>query len=402
MSTAPDLNKQLADLRSQMDELVQKQTDSSRDLVNQKMQAFGRMAGSIAHDLNNSLLLVIGNCDFLLERVQRSGAMYNYITEIKMASEQAVGLARRLMSFSTQRVFQPVVTNANSIVKMAEKQIRDTLNPSIVFTVDLSAERCLVKVEPTELERILVHFAANARDAMPSGGTFVIATAVEDLPVSLYGLLPGKYIGIRIEDTGAGMDTATSIHVFEPFFTTKNADTNAGIGLFTAYALIKQFSGAITCESQPGTGTNFTIFLPLVEMHETPVVTPIAKTNPAQISILVVDDDANVRSLLRKSLGFDGYQISEAGDGASALKILEHIGEVDLLLTDVVMPGMTGPELGQRAAVLRPNLRILYTSGFSEDPTLRSAGLSSKAQFMQKPYTPTQLRARIKEMLGLA
>jgi len=397
-----DLAQQLAELRAQVNDLVGKQADTSREVTAQKMEAFSRLAGSIARDLNNSLTLVLGNCDFLLERVHPGGPLYSYITEIKNAGEQSVSLTRRLMSFSTHRVFQPVVMNINAIVKTVEKQVANTLGQGIAYSADLTADRCLVKVEPAEMERLLVQFAANAREAMPKGGTFSIATSMAEAAgaeARKLELVPGKYVSIKIADSGAGMDAATLGRVFEPFYSTKQGEAHAGIGLFTAYATVKMCAGAIQCDSVKGKGSVFTILLPLVDQPDS-APPPPRKASVTPAAILVVEDEPHVRSLLRQMLAPQGYRVIEAANGLEALATLEKEKEVDMILTDVVMPEMDGRELGAKAAKLKPGIRILYTSGYTDDMALHSQQLAFKAHFIQKPFTPLQLREKIRQVMG--
>ena len=368
----------------------------------QKMDAISRMFGGIARDLNNSLALVLGYCDFLLEQTDRENPIHRYAAEIKTAGEQAVDLTRHLMSFSVHRVFQPVVMDANGLVKEAVDTIRHVLSKDVDLKVSLTPEPCFVKVEPADITRVLVQFAGNARDAMPNRGTFSIATTVSDLPKSAaksVGTAPGMYVSIRIADTGTGMDEAIRMHIFEPFFSTKSHNGHTGIGLFTAYAVVKRCGGTITFETRIGKGTAFTILLPLVER---PRASAHAAEKPksGKASVLIVEDDKHVRGLLCQMLSPLADSVIEAGNAQEALELLGKTKHVDLLITDMVMPGMNGRELGERAAKLKPGLRILYTSGYTDDEKLFADELALRARFLQKPFTLQQLHHMVRELLA--
>lgn len=370
----------------------------------EKMDALRRMAGGIAHDFNNVLMLIFGYCDVLMEKVHPDGPLHAYLREIKTAGAQAARLTRLLMVFSAQRVFQPVTMNLNAIVSVSETALRTALGPKIKLNVDLCRERCLAKVEPEEFEHVLLHLARNAADAMPRGGEFTLRTTIVDHHAGQSGpheLPPGRYVCVMARDTGAGMSADILAHVFEPFFTTQEDGRHVGLGLFSTYAVVTQIEGHVFCESTPGRGTTVTIYLPLCI---TPGAAPPAPRRPVTLAgtetILLVEDDPRVRTLLRDLLSLRGYTIIDAEDAQEALlKLSQTRRGVDLLLTDVVMPGMNGRELAEQALQMRPTLKVIFTSGYTEDECLRRQVLLNNAHFLQKPFVPQKLLEKLRDVL---
>jgi nitrogen-specific signal transduction histidine kinase/ActR/RegA family two-component response regulator len=372
--------------------------------IMEKMDALRRMAGGIAHDFNNVLMLVFGYCDVLMEKVHPDGPLYAYLREIKAAGDQAARLTRLLMVFSAQRVFQPVTMNLNAIVSISETALRTALGPKIKLDLDLCRERCLAKVEPEEIEHVLLHLARNAADAMPRGGEFTVRTTIVDHIAGQSGaheLPPGRYVCLTARDTGAGMSADVLGHVFEPFFTTYEDGRHVGLGLFSTYAVVTQIEGHVFCESTPGRGTTVTMYLPLCT---TPAAAPAAPRRPVPLvgteTILLVEDDQRVRVLLRDLLALRGYTIIDAEDAQEALlKLSQARATVNLLLTDVVMPGMNGRELAEQALQICPTLKVIFTSGYTEDECLRRQVLLNNAHFLQKPFVPQKLLEKLRDVL---
>ncbi len=370
----------------------------------EKMDALRRMAGGIAHDFNNVLMLIFGYCDVLMEKVHPDGPLHAYLREIKGAGDHAARLTRLLMVFSTQRVFQPVTMNLNAIVATSAAQLRDVLGPQITLTVDLCQERGLANVEPDEIEQVLLHLARNAADAMPRGGTFALrTTTVDNTPATPapHALPPGRFVCLTARDSGMGMPPDVLAHAFEPFFTTHEDGRHTGLGLFSAYAVITQIEGHLFCESRPGHGTTVTIYLPL---RTTATALSPAPRRPTTLSgtetILLVDDDQRVRVLLRDLLSLRGYTIIDAEDAQEGLlKLSQDRATVDLLFTDVVMPGMNGREMAEQALQIKPSLKVIFTSGYTEDECLRRQVLLDNAHFLQKPYMPQKLLEKLREVL---
>jgi len=370
----------------------------------EKMDALRRMAGGIAHDFNNVLMLIFGYCDVLMEKVHPEGPLYSYLREIKGAGEHAARLTRLLMVFSTQRVFQPVTMNLNAIVATSAQQLRDALGPQITLTLDLCQERGLASVEPDEVEQVLLHVARNAADAMPRGGTLALRTTIVERIAAgpaPHELPPGRYVCLTARDSGAGMSPEVLAHAFEPFFTTHEDGRHMGLGLFSAYAVITQIEGHLFCESHKGHGTTVTIYLPLRTAVAAP---PPAPRRPATLSgtetILLVEDDQRVRALLRDLLSLRGYTIIDAEDAQEGLlKLNQARATIDLLLTDIVMPGMNGREMAEQALQIKPHLKIIFTSGYTEDECLRRQVLQHNAHFLQKPYVPQKLLEKLREVL---
>ena len=400
--TEAEATHEIAALQRQVADLQQREAQ----YFSQKMEALARLSGGIAHDFNNLLMLIFGYCDFLLEKLHKNGPLYSYLAEVRSAGERAAFLTRLLMTFGTRRVFQPVVMNLNGVVRTAEARLQEVLGAHIRITTKLTSDRCLIKTEPTDLEQALTNIAQNAREAMPNGGTLGFETSVVTIGASpgAYPQLPaGEYVMLAARDTGCGMSERVKAHLFEPFFTTKTAGTGMGLGLFTVYAIVKQSDGAVQCQSETGKGTTVRLFFPRIEaMHEVPVARPREPlTTRGTETILLVEDDEKVRGLLHTILKMQGYTLLEAANGRDGLSVVEqHREPIDLLLTDVAMPEMNGRELAERAVALRPELKVIYMSGYTEDDVLRDTVRSFGAVFLQKPFMPADLLKKVREALG--
>ncbi len=375
----------------------------------QKMEAVGRLAGGIAHDFNNLLMVISGYSEFLLERLGSEPELRAPAQEIAGAADRASSLTRQLLAFSRKQMLAPKMVNLNSVVtenlKMLTRMIGEDIDLVMVPTENLWP----VRADSGQIEQVVMNLAINARDAMPSGGKLTIETSNvtldEDYARYHAPLRPGDYVMIAISDTGIGMDSETQSHIFEPFFTTKGPK-GTGLGLSTVYGIIKQSGGYIWVYSEIGKGTTFKIYLPRVaSTGETAVVHSAANrevraVEPGTETILVVEDEANLRYLARQYLEKQGYKVIEAADGAVAMQIaVAHEGVIHLLLTDVIMPGMNGRELAQRISEIRPNVKVLYMSGYTENVVGHNGTLEAGVRLLQKPFNLRDLKNIVREVL---
>lgn len=372
----------------------------------QKMESIGRLAGGVAHDFNNILVVILGYSDLLLNRLEADAPFYEDIVQIKRAGERAAGLVRQLLAFSRQQILQPVVLNLNEIVADSEKMLRRLIGEDINLVIQLDPAPRLVKVDAGQIEQIILNLAVNARDAMPQGGQLTLATAnvVFDetkIPFDL-ALQPGAYSLLMVSDTGEGMDKEIKSHLFEPFFTTKEEGKGTGLGLAIAYGIVKQSGGDIRVESEPGQGATFKIYLPIYET--TPADVAAAQTQlvngRGSETILLVEDEQMVRDLTRLVLQENSYTVLEARLGSEALALAEqHQGSIDLLVTDVVMPQMSGREMAEQLKVLHPHMKILFMSGYTDDTVVRHGLPAAEVEFLPKPFSPSILVSKVREML---
>jgi two-component system cell cycle sensor histidine kinase/response regulator CckA len=373
----------------------------------QKMEAVGRLAGGIAHDFNNLLMVISGYSEFLLDRLGPEPELRAPAQEIASAAGRASALTRQLLAFSRKQMLAPKILDLNEVVtenlKMLTRMIGEDIELVMVPATGLGA----VRADAGQIEQVIMNLAVNARDAMPSGGKLTIETSNVSLDEEhahvQAPLKPGNYVMLAISDTGAGMDSETQSHIFEPFFTTKGPK-GTGLGLSTVYGIVKQSGGYIWVDSEPGKGTTFKIYLPRVaeaveSQAEVVAASLSVATEPGTETILVVEDEANLRYLARQFLEKQGYRVIEAADGAVALQIaVAHEGIIHLLLTDVIMPGMNGRELAQRISEIRPNTKVLYMSGYTENVIGRNGTLDAGIRLLQKPFTLRDLNARVREV----
>jgi len=373
----------------------------------QKMEAVGRLAGGIAHDFNNLLMVISGYCEFLLERVGSEIALRAPAQEIANAANRATSLTRQLLAFSRKQMLTVKVLDLNAIVTENLKMLTRLIGEDIDLVMVPGEELGAVKADPGQIEQVIMNLAVNARDAMPHGGKLTIETAnatLDDEYARLHGpIRPGEYVMLAISDTGSGMDADTQTHIFEPFFTTKGPK-GTGLGLSTVYGIVKQSEGYIWVYSEPGKGTTFKIYLPRVSATgEAITIQPavnLAATPHGQETILLVEDEKNLRDLGRQYLEKQGYTVLDAADGASALQVSgSYPGPIHLLLTDVIMPGMNGRELAQRITALRPETKVLYMSGYTENAIGHNGTLDAGITLLQKPFTLPALKAKVREVL---
>jgi PAS domain S-box-containing protein len=356
----------------------------------QKMEAVGRLAGGIAHDFNNLLTVVGGYLQMVLDATPPSDPRYHKLHQILAASDRAGKLTGQLLAFSRKQVVQPKLVDVSRLLIGMEALLRPVMGERIRLELELAGDLPCVKADPNQLEQVLMNLAANARDAMPEGGEFRIRTA-----------LTGDSILIQASDTGRGMSRSVLEHIFEPFFTTKGVGKGTGLGLSIVYGIIQQNQGAIHVASSPGRGTTFDILLPASPDAEEarPAAPPLENVSGTE-TILVAEDEPDVRQLVCDMLQQLGYTVLRASDGREALRVLEQHGPVDLLLTDVIMPLMGGPELAKRVAVLAPATRVIYMSGYPDD-TLAVYGLPQPGtEYIQKPFTPAALACKLRQILS--
>jgi len=366
----------------------------------QKMDAVGRLAGGVAGDFNNVLTVITGYAELLRSEIPATNPTRRFVDEIIYAGERAAALTRHLLAFSRGATAQPRVVDLNSLVTGMEPMVRRLVGHSIELNLLTGPGLGRVKADPAQLEQVLINLATNARDAMPSGGKLVIETANADLDeptAANLAVRPGEYVMLAVSDTGIGMDAETRSRLFEPFFTTKGPGKGSGLGLATAYGAIKQAEGCVTVYSQPGCGTIFEVYLPRVkDGAPTPVSTKSAKGSE---TILLVDDEEGVRKLVFAVLKSNGYDVVEAANGNSALAAYEKNGhKIDMVLTDVVMPQMSGFELGKQLQERAPALKILYMSGY-RDNAIGAGATDTPRAFLHKPFTPDVLLAKVREVL---
>ena len=374
----------------------------------QKMEAIGRLAGGVAHDFNNILGIINACTEFLRDRIDPAAEPSLYVENIKKASERGRALTKQLLAFSRTSAIQPRVLDLNERLRDISKLLRPLLGDDVEILVVPRSSSAVVEADPGQLDQIVVNLAVNARDAMPHGGKFILETGAvkfdEAFAEQNQAMRPGKYILLTVSDTGNGMDEATMSRIFEPFFTTKDVGKGTGLGLATVYGIVKQSSGHILVYSEPGHGTTFKIYLPSAE-HKIGVGsrTEVETVGPKRqgTTILLVEDDEIMRSLTRQLLQEHGYTVVEADDGKSALEWAEsHPQPVDLLLTDVVMRRMSGPELVERLHASRPALKVVYMSGYTGELIAEREMLQRGITLLEKPFSRTALLNTIHATLG--
>ena len=371
----------------------------------QKMEAVGQLAGGVAHDFNNLLTVINGFSEIVAGTLPPNDPNRKMLQEVSKAGERAASLTRQLLAFSRKQVLEPRVLDLNSVVTNTENMLRRLIGEDVMLWTVLAPALSCVKVDPGQIEQVIMNLAVNARDAMPQGGKITIETQNVDLgetyAASHQEVRPGRYVMLAVSDTGCGMTPEIQSHIFEPFFTTKGPSKGTGLGLATVYGIIKQSGGYIYVYSEPGRGTSFKIYLPPVEERiSTKQSEGNKRTQQGTETILLVEDEDAVRTVTYSALRLFGYTVLEANRGTEAIRLCErHQGPIHLLVTDVVMPEMGGRQLVERLAQLRPDLKVLYLSGYTDDAVVRHGVLQADVAFLQKPFTPTSLANKVRDVL---
>ena len=372
----------------------------------QKMEAVGRLAGGVAHDFNNVMTVILGYSAVLLQEVSQNSSARQFVQEIQRAGERCAALTNQLLTFSRKQMLHPVSLDLHRVIRDLMALLKSLIGEHITIVLHLDAAPRWVKVDAVQLEQVLLNLAVNARDAMPHGGTLTIDTD-QVFPDPMWGLAHGPrsartYVRLRVHDTGAGIDSAAKPKIFEPFFTTKPVGQGTGLGLSTVYGIVHQSGGRIAVESAVGQGTTMSVFLPEVTPPRTslPPAAPALDSRPGTEVILLVEDEPSVRLLTQHILRTHGYTVHEAGDGFQALELIHRQDlRVDLVVTDLVMPGMNGKELVMRLRGLSEGLKVIYMSGYSESTPITGDESHGQATFLQKPFSPDHLLRTVYEIL---
>jgi two-component system cell cycle sensor histidine kinase/response regulator CckA len=374
----------------------------------QKMEAVGQLAGGVAHDFNNMLTVINGFSELLLQRLPAGGPERGMVEQIYRAGERASMLTRQLLAFSRKQVVAPQVLDLNAIVADAEKMLARLIGEDVMLASVPGQGLPPIKADPGQIEQVLLNLCVNARDAMPRGGRLTIETSAVDLGDDYArahaNVKPGRYVLLAVSDTGCGMDAATQARIFEPFFTTKGLGKGTGLGLSTVFGIVKQAGGHVAVYSEAGRGATFKVYLPAVEAADRRAAATLAPVvRGGTETILLLEDDPTVRSFTGIALRAKGYTVLEASSAAAALTLAaEHPGSIDLLITDVVMPGMGGREAAERLGKVRPGLKVMYVSGYTDDAIVRHGVLEAETAFLQKPFSGSALAAKVRAVLDAA
>jgi len=397
-------NKELEAFSYSVSHDLRKTEDQLRQSL--KMEAMGRLAGGVAHDFNNMLTLILGYSQILLKALGTDNPLSQDVLEIKQAGERSAALVRQLLAFSRRQVLQPKVLDLNGVVTNFESMLRRVIGEDVTLRTVLSPGLEYVKVDAGQMEQVIMNLVVNARDAMPNGGTLTIETANVELDEAYVlkhkPMAPGRCVMLAVSDTGCGMDHETQARIFDPFFTTKELGKGTGLGLSTVYGIIKQSEGYIWVDSEPGQGATFKIYLPHAEeVAETvePDVTHAPRPRGVE-TILLVEDEKGVRAMIRHFLKQEGYTVLEASNSQEAfLHADQHKDAIHLLVTDLVMPGMNGRELAERMKSSRPDMKVLFVSGYTGEAIARFGVLDKGVNYLEKPFTAEGLASKIRGVL---
>jgi two-component system cell cycle sensor histidine kinase/response regulator CckA len=389
-------------------DITEKRKLEQQLLHSKRMESIGLLASGVAHDFNNLLTVICGYSELLIGQSPPESEAHLFLGEIQKAGERASSLTRQLLAFGRKQILSPQILSINDLVVDLERMLRRLIGADVDLGKSLDPSLGQVRADPTQIEQVILNLVVNARDAMPSGGKITIETRNVELHESYahqhVDLKAGWYVMLAVTDTGCGMDEATKARIFEPFFTTKEVGKGTGLGLATVHGIIKQSGGHIEVYSEPGHGSSFKVYLPLVnagEMTAAPTVAPIVARGTE--TVLIVEDDEHVRRLAQISLVSSGYRVLEATDGEKALQIAkDHSDPIDILVTDLVMPRMNGRELAERISLERPSLKILFTSGYTDDAVVRHGILQEGVAFLQKPFAPGTLAQKVRDVLDQA
>jgi signal transduction histidine kinase len=372
----------------------------------QKMEAVGRLAGGVAHDFNNLLMVISGYAEVILAQIDLASPLHEKGRAIQLAADRATTLTRQLLAFSRKQLLELKVVDVNAIVQDMERLVRPLIGENVELVTMLAPEAAHTRADAGQLEQVIMNLVVNAKDAMPAGGRLLIqtqsTTVDEDHRRGQQFIRPNTYVMLSVSDTGTGMDRETQSRIFEPFFTTKEKGKGTGLGLSTVYGIVKQSGGYVIVQSELGRGTTFHIYLPLVEgtAEQHSVSAPDTASGGTE-TVLLVEDEESVRQLVRDTLTAKGYRVLEAEHGeAGVAAAAGHRGKIDLVITDVVMPGMGGREMVKELAQTRPETKVLYLSGYTEDAIVNDGSIEKGTAFLQKPFTLQSLSRKVREVLG--
>ncbi len=366
----------------------------------QKLQAVGLLAGGIAHDFNNLLTVILSLTGILLEDAGEGSSTRADLLEIKVAGDRAADLTRQLLAFSRKQVMHPRTIELNRVLAELEGMLRRLIGEDISFTLDLAPGLELVLADPTLVSQVVMNLVVNARDAMPKGGKLFVRTSQQRLPSGRVGeLAAGTYVCVAVQDTGVGIPPEVRERLFEPFFTTKPVGKGTGLGLSTSYGIAQQSGGTLTVDSTPGQGSTFTLWLPATSAARTPTPQPLARDGKTEGTILLVEDEASVRDVSTRLLEQAGYEVLVAQSGEEALELAAAAKSLDLLVTDVVMPGLSGREVADLLTKARPGLKVLFMSGYTEDAVVQRGVLAGEVALLEKPFTREGLLAAVRRVL---
>jgi two-component system cell cycle sensor histidine kinase/response regulator CckA len=370
-----------------------------------KMEAIGRLAGGVAHDFNNLLTVIVGNCELLLADLDPDDPHQADVAEIRNAGACASGLTRQLLAFSRKQIVEPTLLDLNVVVADMRAMLGSLIGEDVKAVFAFGPCPAPLKADRGQVEQVILNLAVNARDAMPSGGVLTIETADAELdehhPAQLLSLKAGRYVVLTVTDTGTGMTPQDQARLFEPFFTTKEIGKGTGLGLATVHSIVTQNGGSVSVASEAGRGTTFKVYFPRADVAETvrQVPAPVSRPNGGAHTVLVVDDAEELRELTGKILRLQGYTVLVAGSADEALRLFERNASIDVLLTDVVMAGVNGPELASRMVERRPALKVIYMSGYTEDAMVKHGLLDPGSALLLKPFNSEALGRKMSEML---
>jgi signal transduction histidine kinase len=375
----------------------------------QKMEAIGRLAGGIAHDFNNLLSVILGYLDLAQDKLPTNTPAAEFLAESRLAAERAAELTRQMLAFSRKQMLQPSVIHLGEVLHTMQPMVRRLIGEDITLSISKADERLYIRADKSQLEQVVLNLVVNARDAMPEGGVLTIDVQAvlfdNEYASSHHGVAPGRYIMMAVSDNGVGMDAATTARIFEPFFSTKGAGRGTGLGLATVFGIVKQNGGNVWVYSEPGRGSTFKLYFP--QSDEAPTAVVPMPAGPAPVSrsatILVVEDEPQLRAMVATVLRGEGYLVIEAEDPLRAIELSRsHQGPIDILLTDVVMPHLSGSKLAERLAPSRPEMRVVYMSGYTESTIVHQGVLDPSIDFLPKPILPSALRNMVRQVLRAA
>jgi CheY-like chemotaxis protein len=369
------------------------------------MEAIGTLSGGVAHDFNNILTVILGHTEVLLQALRSNPQMAEHLKSIDEASRRASTLTRQLLAFSRKQVLQPRVFNLNSLIVDLDKMLRRMISEDIEYNTVIDPHLGSTKADPGQIEQVVMNLVVNARDAIEGGGTITVETANVDLDEEYVrthpGVRPGPHVMLAVSDTGEGILPEVFPHIFEPFFTTKEVGRGTGLGLSTVYGIVKQSGGSVWVYSQPGRGTTFKVYLPRIEEPATVVVESLQHpaTSGAE-TVLLVEDEPALRDLIKIALVKNGFTVLDVGNPADAIKLCrQHTTPLHLLLTDVIMPGMDGPSLAKQVQKARPDIKVLYMSGYATNFIMHEGVVDAGTNFIEKPFHPRALLSKVREVL---